>query len=81
MKLAVHDDVLTMTGERKYEKEETNKKFHRVERSYGSFTRSFMLPEEADGSKVAADFKGGVLKVHVPKSQKAEPQSVEIKIA
>ena len=51
VKLAVHDDVLTITGERKYEKEETNKKFHRIERAYGSFTRNFMLPEDADETK------------------------------
>ncbi|MCS6302203.1 MAG: Hsp20/alpha crystallin family protein [Nitrospira sp.] len=80
VKLSVHDDVLTITGERKYEKEETNKKFHRIERAYGSFTRNFMLPEDADETKVAADFKDGVLKVHVPKSQKAKPQSTEIRI-
>ena len=80
VKLAVHDDVLTMTGERKYEKEETNKKVHRIERAYGSFTRNFMLPEDADEGKVTADFKDGVLKVHVPKSQKAKPQSTEIRI-
>ncbi|HJU05181.1 MAG TPA: Hsp20/alpha crystallin family protein [Nitrospiraceae bacterium] len=80
VKLAVNDNVLTITGERKYEKEETNKKYHRVERAYGSFTRSFMLPEDADEGKVAADFKDGVLKVHVPKSEKAKPKSTEIKI-
>jgi HSP20 family protein len=81
VKLAVHNDVLTITGERKYEKEETNKKYHRVERSYGSFTRSFALPEDADEGKVAADFKDGVLKVHLPKSEKAKPKSIEVKIA
>ncbi len=80
MKLAVHDDVLTITGERKYEKEETNKKYHRIERAYGSFTRNFMLPEDADEGKVTADFKDGVLKVHLPKSQKAKPESTEIRI-
>lgn len=57
VKLSIHDDVLTITGTRKYEKEESGKKFHRIERAYGSFMRSFMLPEDADGSKVAADFK------------------------
>ncbi|WHZ14652.1 MAG: hypothetical protein OJF52_001491 [Nitrospira sp.] len=81
VKLSVHDAVLTITGNRKYEKEENGKKFHRIERAYGSFARNFMLPEDADESKVAADFKDGVLKVHVPKSQKAKLQSVEIKVA
>lgn len=80
VKLSVHDDVLTITGDRRYEKEENDKKFHRIERAYGSFARNFMLPEDVDESKVAADFKDGVLKVHVPKSKKAKPQSIEIKI-
>ena len=80
VKLAVRDNVLTITGERKYEKEETNKKYHRVERAYGSFTRNFMLPEDADEGKIAADFKDGVLKVHLPKSDKAKPKSIEIKV-
>jgi HSP20 family protein len=81
IKLNVHDDVLTITGERKYEKEEKGKKYHRVERSYGSFVRSFTLPEDADGSKVNAEYKDGVLKVHLPKSEKAKPKAVEVKIA
>jgi HSP20 family protein len=80
VKLTVHDDVLSISGERKYEKEEKGKKYHRVERAYGSFTRSFTLPEDADASKVAADYKDGVLKVHLPKSEKAKPKSIEVKI-
>jgi HSP20 family protein len=81
IKVNVHEDVLTITGERKYEKEEKGKKYHRVERSYGSFMRSFTLPEDADGSKVSAEYKDGVLKVHLPKSEKAKPKAVEVKIA
>lgn len=80
VKVAVQDDVLTITGERKYEKEEKGKKYHRVERAYGSFARSFSLPEDADASKVNAEFKDGVLKVHLPKSEKAKPKSVEVKV-
>ena len=80
VKLTVHDDVLSISGERKYEKEEKGKKYHRVERAYGSFTRSFTLPEDADAGKVAADYKDGVLKVHLPKSEKAKPKSIEVKI-
>lgn len=80
MNLTPHDDVLTMTRDRRCEKDENDKKFHRIERAYGSFARNFMLPEDVDESKVAADFKDGVLKVHVPKSKKAKPQSIEIKI-
>jgi len=80
IKLNVHDDVLTITGERKYEKEEKNKKYHRVERAYGSFVRSFTLPEDADGTKVGAEYKDGVLKFHLPKSEKVKPKAIEVKV-
>jgi HSP20 family protein len=81
IKLTVDEDVLTITGERKYEKEEKGKKYHRVERAYGSFMRSFTLPEDADGSKVSAECKDGLLKVHLPKSEKAKPKSIEVKVS
>ena len=81
IKLNVHDDVLTITGERKYEKEEKNKKYHRVERAFGSFMRSFALPEDADGSKIAAEYKDGILKVRLPKSERAKPKAIEVKVA
>jgi len=81
IKINVHDDVLTVSGDRKYEKEEKGKKFHRVERAYGSFMRSFALPENADGSKINAEYKDGVLKVHLPKSEQAKKKTVEVKIA
>jgi len=81
IKINVHDDVLSISGERKYEKEEKDKKYHRVERAYGSFMRSFTLPEDADGSKVNAEYKDGVLKVHLPKSEKAKPKAIEVKIS
>jgi HSP20 family protein len=81
IKLNVHNDLLTITGERKYEKEEKGKKYHRVERAYGSFMRSFTLPEDADGSKVSAEYKDGLLNVHIPKSEKAKSKTTEVKIA
>ncbi len=81
IKINVHDEVLSISGERKYEKEEKGKKYHRVERAYGSFMRSFTLPEDADGSKVNAEYKDGVLKIHLPKSEKAKPKTIEIKVA
>ena len=80
VKVAVHDDVLSISGERKSEKEEKGKKFHRIERSYGSFYRSFTLPQDSDGQKVAAEFKDGLLKVRLPKSEKAKPKSIEVKV-
>jgi HSP20 family protein len=80
VKVTVQDDVLTISGERTFEKEEKGRKFHRMERAYGSFARSFTLPEDADGEKVAAEFKDGVLKVHLRKSEQAKPKSIEVKV-
>ncbi len=81
VKLTIEDNVLSISGERKYEKEEKGKKYHRVERAYGSFMRSFTLPDDADGAKISAEYKDGVLKVHVPKSEKAKPKAIEVKVA
>lgn len=81
VKLTVQDNVLAISGERKYEKEEKGKKYHRVERAYGSFLRSFTLPEDADGSKVAAEYKEGILKVHLPKSEQVKAKSIEVKVS
>ena len=81
VKLVVQDNVLSISGERKSEKEEKGKKYHRIERAYGSFMRSFTLPEDAEGTKISAEYKDGVLKVHLPKSEKAKPKSIEVKVA
>lgn len=81
VKVTVDQGVLRISGERKFEKEEKGKKYHRVERSYGSFLRAFTLPEGADTEKVAADFKDGVLVVHVPKTEKAKATAVQVKVA
>jgi HSP20 family protein len=81
VKVTVQDDVLTIAGERTFEKEDTGRKYHRVERAYGSFARSFTLPEDADAARVNAEFKDGVLIVHLPKSEKARPKSIEVKVA
>jgi HSP20 family protein len=81
VKVTVQKGVLTITGERSFEKEEKSaKKYHRVERAYGVFSRSFTLPEEVEDEKVSAEFKDGVLHVRVPKSEKARPKSIEVKI-
>src|SRR5688500_8546847 len=80
IKVNVEDGVLSVSGERKAEKEEKNKKFYRIERSFGSFMRSFTLPEDADGAKVSAEFKDGVLKVHLPKNPDAKPKAIEVKV-
>ncbi len=81
IKVAVENGILSITGERKFEKEEKNKKYHRVERAYGSFLRTFHVPDDADAAKVQAEFKDGVLFVHIPKSEKAKPKQIEVKIA
>ena len=81
VKVTLEDGVLTIQGERKQEKEEKGKKYHRVERSYGSFVRSFSLPEFIDEEKVKAEFKDGVLNLHLPKSEKAKPKAIEVKVA
>lgn len=81
VKVSAEEGVLTIQGERKQEKEEKGKKFHRIERSYGAFERSFTLPDGVDESKVTADFKEGILNVHLPKTEKAKPKSIEVKAA
>jgi len=80
VKVTVENDVLTITGERKFEKEEKGRKYHRVERAYGNFVRSFTLPDDADANKVNAEFKDGVLKVRVTKSESAKPKQIEVKV-
>jgi len=80
VKVTVQHGVLTIHGERKHEKEEKGKRYHRVERSYGSFTRSFTLPDEVDETKVRADFKDGMLHLHLPKSEKAKPKAIDVKL-
>jgi HSP20 family protein len=81
VKVTLEDGVLTIQGERKQEKEEKGKKFHRIERSYGSFVRTFSLPDVIDEEKVKAEFKDGVLNLHLPKSEKAKPKAIEVKVA
>ncbi len=81
VKVTVEDGVLRISGERKFEKEEKGKKFHRIERSYGSFLRAFTLPEGADSGHISADFKDGVLWVHLPKTEKAKAKAIEVKVA
>ena len=80
VKVTLQDGILTLQGERKQEKEEKGKRFHRIERSYGSFLRSFDLPANVDDTKAKADFKDGVLTLTLPKSEKAKPKSVEVKV-
>ncbi len=80
VKVTVQDGMLTIHGERRKEKEEKGKKFHRVECSYGSFVRSFRMPDDADENSVNAEFKDGVLNVTLTKSAKAKPESINVAV-
>jgi HSP20 family protein len=80
VKVTVQEGVLTLQGERKQEKEEKGKKFHRIERSYGSFVRSFALPDDVSEDKLKAEFKDGMLLVHLPKAEKPKPKAIEVKV-
>ncbi len=80
VKVTVDSGVLTIQGERKQEKEEKGKKFHRIERSYGSFVRSFTLPDNIDEAKVKATFKDGVLNLQIPKTAETKPKAIEVKV-
>jgi HSP20 family protein len=81
VKVEMLDGVLTIEGERKQEKEEKGKKFHKVERSYGRFVRQFALPKEVEAAKIQAEFKEGMLNVHLPKTATAKPKAIEVKVA
>lgn len=80
VKVTLADGVLTIEGERKHEKEEKGEKTHRIERFYGSFCRSFSLPDNADAQNIRAEGKDGVLSVHVPKLKAEKSRAVEIKV-
>jgi len=78
--VGIDDGILTVEGERKQEKEEKGKKFHRVERVYGKFLRRLTVPSDVDPARVAADFKDGVLNVHLPKSATVKPRAIDVKV-
>ncbi|MCA2976975.1 MAG: Hsp20/alpha crystallin family protein [Myxococcaceae bacterium] len=80
VKVNVSDGLLRIEGERRFDKEDKSKKYHRVERFYGSFMRSFALPDGVEAEKARAEFKDGLLTVRLPKSAKAQPRSVDVKI-
>jgi HSP20 family protein len=73
-------DILTIRGEKKTESEETGKHYHRVERSYGSFCRSFTLPDYAKADSIDASYKDGILTLKIPKEEKALPKAIPIKV-
>jgi len=76
----VENGTLSLKGERKFEKELAEKSYHRIERSYGSFVRSFSVPSSVDTEKVSADYKSGVLTVTLPKKEAAKPKQVKVAV-
>ncbi|MCF8240065.1 MAG: Hsp20/alpha crystallin family protein [Melioribacteraceae bacterium] len=80
VKISFVENELRISGERKLENEEKNHKFHRVERSFGKFYRSFTLPQKIKEDKISANFKDGQLVVTIPKSEDAKPKELEIKV-
>ena len=79
--VTIENNVLTLKGERRIEKEVKKENYHRMEREYGNFARSFALPAFVDGENVKADFKNGLLTVVIPKKEHAKTRSVEVKVA
>jgi HSP20 family protein len=81
VRVTVEKGILSVSGERKNEKEDQKKKFHRIELSFGTFRRSFTLPEDADSTKVTADLRDGVLRVHLPTARVAKSKATQVKVA
>jgi HSP20 family protein len=80
VKISLAQNVLTITGEKKTEYKEENKKYHRLERSYGTFQRSFTLPSPVKADDVSASFKEGILEIRVPKTEEAKAKVIDIKV-
>jgi len=76
----LQDQLLTIRGEKHHEKEEKGEKFHRVERSWGAFSRTFRLPAAVEGAKVSAAFKHGVLTITLPKTASAKATTIPVKV-
>ena len=81
IELTVEDNTLTLSGEKKLDTEVTEEHFHRIERSYGSFARTFALPPTVDASKVSAQYKAGVLTVRLPLREEAKPNKITVAVA
>ena len=81
VKITLKDNILTLYGEKKKEREEKNKNTFRSERHYGSFQRTFSLPSTVLGEKIDAHFNNGVLTIEIPKAEEAKPKEIEVKVA
>ena len=78
IQISVKDDLLTVSGERKYEKEKKGARYRRIERAYGKFQRSFRLPEDAQAGEIKASYKNGILNLHIPKTEEKKPVEIAI---
>jgi len=78
--VTIENNLLTIHGERKFEEETKKDNYHRVERSYGEFMRSFTLPVFVDPAKILAEFNEGILKLTLPKREEAKPKQIEVKV-
>jgi HSP20 family protein len=81
VKVELLDGTVTIEGDRQRETEEKGRTFHKIEREYGTFRRRFVLPTEVDANKVQAEFKNGVLNVHLPKSTAAKPKAIDVTVS
>jgi HSP20 family protein len=79
--IQLENGTLTVKGERKFEKEATNKGFHRMERSYGSFVRIFTVPETVEAENVKAAYEAGVLTITLPKKEIAKPKAIKVQVS
>jgi HSP20 family protein len=80
VKITLESNILTIRGEKKQEKEDKGENHHRVERSYGSFQRSFMLPAIVKNDKIDANYRDGILTIMLPKAEEAKPKQIEVKV-
>ena len=80
VKITMQDNMLTIRGEKKQEKETKESDYHRVERSYGSFQRSFTLPMHVKSDKIDASYRDGILTVTLPKAEEAKPKQIEVRV-
>lgn len=80
VKITLESNVLTIRGEKKHESEKKEDQYHRVERSYGAFQRSFTLPLTVKGDKIDASYKDGILQIHLPKAEEAKPKAIDVRV-
>ena len=81
IQVVFENNTLTIKGERKFEGDVQQEQFHRVERSYGTFSRSFSLPSTVDATRIAAEYKNGVLTVTLPFREEAKPRTINVEVA